>query len=167
MGSCRFIIINRGTNSMNLLNRDTKTNSDPLESLEDMGNLGPKSNAINDSIEPEQNRGMATLLQERILKRVQACPRTISLTGDCQPVNYQNNIVKNTKYNLLTFLPLVLYNQFKFFFNLFFLITALTQLIEVLRVGLFITFIGPLIMVLSLTVGKEAYDDYRTYQRDI
>jgi len=49
----------------------------------------------------------------------------------------------------------------------FFLVTALTQLVEILRVGLFITFIGPLIMVLGLTMAKEAYDDYRTYLRDI
>lgn len=45
--------------------------------------------------------------------------------------------------------------------------TALTQLVEILRVGLFITFIGPLIMVLSLTMAKEAYDDFNTYKRDI
>lgn len=75
--------------------------------------------------------------------------------------------MKNTKYNLFTFIPKVLYNQFKFFFNLFFLVTALSQLIEVFRVGLFVTFIGPLVLVLSLTMGKEAYDDYRTYLRDI
>jgi phospholipid-translocating ATPase len=54
----------------------------------------------------------------------------------------------------LTFVPKVLYNQFKFFFNMFFLITALSQLIEVFRVGLFVTFIGPLVLVLSLTMGK-------------
>ena len=64
-------------------------------------------------------------------------------------------------------MPKVLYNQFKFFFNLFFLVTALTQLIEVLRVGLFITFIGPLALVLALTMAKEAYDDFKTYKRDI
>jgi hypothetical protein len=39
--------------------------------------------------------------------------------------------------------------------------------VEILRVGLFITFIGPLIMVLSLTMAKEAYDDFNTYKRDI
>ena len=50
---------------------------------------------------------------------------------------------------------------------MFFLINALTQLVEVLRVGLFITYIGPLIMVLSLTMAKEAYDDWNTYKRDI
>ena len=55
--------------------------------------------------------------------------RTIDLSGEVYPSNYQNNIVKNTKYNVFTFIPLVLYNQFKFFFNMFFLINALTQLI--------------------------------------
>ncbi len=64
-------------------------------------------------------------------------------------------------------MPKVLFNQFKYFFNIFFLVTALTQLFEPLRVGLFITFIGPLMLVLGLTMGKEAYDDYRTYLRDI
>ncbi len=64
-------------------------------------------------------------------------------------------------------MPKVLYNQFKFFFNMFFLLTALSQLIEILRVGLFITYIGPLLLVLSLTMAKEAYDDWNTYKRDI
>ena len=91
----------------------------------------------------------------------------MTLDGVITPQNYQNNIVKNTKYNILTFIPKVLYNQFKFFFNLFFLINALTQLFEILRVGLFITYIGPLAMVLSLTMAKEAYDDFNTYKRDI
>lgn len=75
--------------------------------------------------------------------------------------------MKNTKYNVFNFIPKVLYNQFKFFYNMFFLINALTQLVEILRVGLFITYIGPLIMVLTLTMCKEGYDDFNTYKRDI
>lgn len=98
---------------------------------------------------------------------MQTCKRNIKLDGVINPINNQNNLVKNTKYNIFTFIPKVLYNQFKFFFNMFFLVTALTQLIEILRVGLFITYIGPLIMVLTLTMGKEAYDDFNTYKRDI
>lgn len=98
---------------------------------------------------------------------MQLVQRRVGLDGSVEPINYQNNLVKNTKYNLFTFVPKVLYHQFKFFFNLFFLITALTQLIEQLRVGLFITYIGPLALVLSLTMAKEAYDDYKTYKRDI
>jgi phospholipid-translocating ATPase len=50
---------------------------------------------------------------------------------------------------------------------MFFLLTALSQLIEILRVGLFVTYIGPLLLVISLTMAKEAYDDWNTYKRDI
>jgi phospholipid-translocating ATPase len=78
----------------------------------------------------------------------------INFTGNVTPRNYQKNIVKNTKYNIITFVPLVLYDQFKFFINMFFLVTALTQLIPALQVGLIITYLGPLILVLTLTMAK-------------
>ena len=32
--------------------------------------------------------------------------------------------------------------------------------------GYFITYIGPLILVLVLTMAKEAYDDFERYKRD-
>jgi phospholipid-translocating ATPase len=68
-------------------------------------------------------------IRKKLFNDIQTVPRTIYLTSECEPENNQTNIVKNTKYNLFTFVPKVLFNQFKFFFNLFFLITALTQLI--------------------------------------
>lgn len=45
------------------------------------------------------------------------------------------NIVRNQKYNFATFVPLVLYEQFKFFFNLYFLLVALSQFIPALKIG--------------------------------
>jgi len=45
------------------------------------------------------------------------------------------NVIRNQKYSLLTFLPVVLYEQFKYFFNLYFLIVALSQFVPVLQVG--------------------------------
>jgi phospholipid-translocating ATPase len=48
---------------------------------------------------------------------------------------FPRNEIRNTKYNVFTFLPLVLYNQFRFFFNLFFLLVALSQFVPVLKVG--------------------------------
>ena len=45
------------------------------------------------------------------------------------------NIVKNQKYNVFTFVPIVIFNQFKFFFNLFYLLIALSQFIPALKVG--------------------------------
>ncbi|EJD04848.1 phospholipid-translocating P-type ATPase [Fomitiporia mediterranea MF3/22] len=76
------------------------------------------------------------------------------------------NIVRNQKYNVFTFLPIVLYEQFKFFFNLYFLLVALSQFVPQLRIGLLVTYIAPLAFVLTVTMGKEAYDDYKRHLRD-
>ncbi|GAA6008383.1 hypothetical protein JCM11491_004456 [Sporobolomyces phaffii] len=76
------------------------------------------------------------------------------------------NIVKNQKYNIVTFLPLVLYEQFKFFYNLYFLLVALSQFIPALRIGFLATYVVPLAFVLAVTIGKEAFDDYKRYLRD-
>ena len=57
------------------------------------------------------------------------------MDGETVPRKFRSNKISNTKYNIITFIPLVLLNQFKFFFNLFFLIIALTQFIPPLRVG--------------------------------
>jgi len=62
--------------------------------------------------------------------------------------------------------PVVLFNQFKYFFNLFFLVVSISQCFEVLRVGFLFTFLAPLVFVLCLTMAKEAYDDLLRYQRD-
>ncbi len=60
----------------------------------------------------------------------------------------------------------VLYNQFKFFLNLFFLVMALSQFIPQLRIGYLYTYWGPLCFVLSVTMVREATDDFRRFQRD-
>jgi phospholipid-translocating ATPase len=57
-------------------------------------------------------------------------------------------------------LPKLLYNEFKYFFNMFFLLTALSQFVPSLKVGLLITYVAPLIFVLAVTMLKEAYDDF-------
>ncbi|KIL64320.1 hypothetical protein M378DRAFT_192664 [Amanita muscaria Koide BX008] len=76
------------------------------------------------------------------------------------------NIVRNQKYNSFTFLPIVFYEQFKFFFNLYFLLVALSQFIPALKIGYIVTYIAPLAFVLTVTMGKEAYDDYKRNLRD-
>lgn len=76
------------------------------------------------------------------------------------------NVIRNQKYNAFTFLPVVLYEQFKFFFNLYFLLVALSQFIPALKIGYLFTYISPLAFVLSVTIAKEAYDDYKRYKRD-
>ncbi|KAF9559015.1 aminophospholipid-transporting P-type ATPase [Agrocybe pediades] len=79
---------------------------------------------------------------------------------------YPPNIVRNQKYNAFTFLPIVFYEQFKYFYNLYFLLVALSQFIPALKIGFIVTYIAPLAFVLCVTMGKEAYDDYKRHLRD-
>ena len=94
--------------------------------------------------------------------------RTIRL-GDSDRVRskYPANVVRNQKYNIVTFLPKVLYEQFKFFFNLYFLLVALSQFIPALKIGFIATYVAPLAFVLCITIGKEAIDDWARYKRDV
>jgi phospholipid-translocating ATPase len=67
---------------------------------------------------------------------------------------------------MISIIPVVLFNQFKFFSNLFFLIIALSQFFPPLKVGFMFTYIAPLAVVLTITIIKEAVDDFKRYQRD-
>jgi phospholipid-translocating ATPase len=79
---------------------------------------------------------------------------------------FSPNVVKNTKYTIFSFLPVFFYNEFRFFFNLYFLIVALTQFIPALQVGFLFTYVSPLCMVLGVSMCKELYDDLKRYRRD-
>ncbi|XP_071038422.1 probable phospholipid-transporting ATPase IIA isoform X3 [Parasteatoda tepidariorum] len=92
-------------------------------------------------------------------------PRTVFI-GRSNHDGFPPNIIKNQKYNIITFIPLVLFHQFKFFLNLYFLIMALSQFIPEVRIGYLYTYWGPLGFVLSVTLIREAIDDFRRYCRD-
>lgn len=79
---------------------------------------------------------------------------------------YAANAVSNAKYNPVTFIPVILYEQFKFFFNLYFLLVALSQAIPALRIGYLSSYIVPLAFVLIVTMSKEALDDIQRRRRD-
>ncbi|KAG6007211.1 hypothetical protein E4U21_006230 [Claviceps maximensis] len=86
--------------------------------------------------------------------------------GSTQASRFPANIVSNAKYTALTFLPVTLYNEFSFFFNMYFLLVALSQAIPALRIGYISTYVVPLAFVLVITMGKEAYDDIERRRRD-
>lgn len=60
----------------------------------------------------------------------------------------------------------MLFNQFKFFYNFFFLAISLSQFVPPLKVGLIFTYVAPLIFVLAITIFKEAFDDYQRKRKD-
>lgn len=79
---------------------------------------------------------------------------------------YPSNEVSNAKYNAVTFVPTLLYEQFKFFYNLYFLVVALSQAVPALRIGYLSSYIVPLAFVLTVTMLKEAMDDIQRRRRD-
>ena len=86
--------------------------------------------------------------------------RFISFDGKCEPQIYCPNIIRNQKYSAIFLIPIVLFHQFMFFSNLFFLTISLSQFIPELKVGFMFTYIAPLVVVLGITIIKEAFDDY-------
>jgi phospholipid-translocating ATPase len=73
--------------------------------------------------------------------------RIIYMDGKVYPQNGVPNYIKNQKYSLLSFVPSVLFEQFRYFFNLFFLIVTLSQFIPILKVGFLFTYVAPLLFV--------------------
>ncbi|KAK4680047.1 putative aminophospholipid-translocase [Podospora pseudoanserina] len=86
--------------------------------------------------------------------------------GSRQVIRFPPNSISNAKYTAWSFLPVTLYNEFSFFFNMYFLLVALSQIIPALRIGYLSTYIAPLAFVLVITLGKEAYDDLERRRRD-
>ena len=91
--------------------------------------------------------------------------RNISI-GQYPPPRFPPNAVSNAKYTPWSFLPRTLYNEFSFFFNMYFLLVALSQVIPPLRIGYLSTYVAPLAFVLTITLGKEALDDIARRRRD-
>ncbi|KAL9608183.1 MAG: hypothetical protein Q9167_006973 [Letrouitia subvulpina] len=94
-----------------------------------------------------------------------ASSRNISI-GQYPPPRFPLNAISNAKYTAWSFLPRTLYNEFSFFFNMYFLLVALSQLIPPLRIGYVSTYVVPLVFVLAVTLGKEAVDDLARRRRD-
>uniref|UniRef100_A0A8D3CFI9 Phospholipid-transporting ATPase n=1 Tax=Scophthalmus maximus TaxID=52904 RepID=A0A8D3CFI9_SCOMX len=72
---------------------------------------------------------------------------------------YANNAIKTSKYNLLTFLPLNLFEQFRRLANAYFLFLLFLQLIPQVSSLSWFTTAVPLLLVLSISAVKDASDD--------
>ena len=95
-------------------------------------------------------------------------PRVIHLNNP--PANAQNryldNHVSTAKYNIATFLPKFLFEQFSKYANLFFLFTAALQQIPNISPTNRYTTIVPLIIVLLVSAGKELIEDFKRKNSD-
>ncbi|XP_048639377.1 phospholipid-transporting ATPase FetA-like [Marmota marmota marmota] len=72
---------------------------------------------------------------------------------------YPNNAIKTSKYTILNFLPLNLFEQFQRLANAYFLVLLILQLIPQISSLAWYTTVVPLVVVLSITGVKDAIDD--------
>uniref|UniRef100_A0A673I884 Phospholipid-transporting ATPase n=1 Tax=Sinocyclocheilus rhinocerous TaxID=307959 RepID=A0A673I884_9TELE len=75
-------------------------------------------------------------------------------------ISPQDNRIKTAKYNVFTFLPINLFEQFQRFANAYFLVLLILQLIPEISSLSWFTTIVPLVLVLAITAVKDATDDY-------
>ena len=79
---------------------------------------------------------------------------------------FPNNGITTSKYNILTFLPLNLFEQFRRLSNVYFLIIMIVSLIPAASPITPIAAVMPLILVLTVGAGKDGYEDYRRHVED-
>ena len=77
-----------------------------------------------------------------------------------------DNSIKTSQYNLYTFLPLAIINQYKTPFNWFFLIQAIIDCIPSISSVDPVTTIMPVVIVLIISLIREGVEDYRKYTND-
>ncbi|KAF2302852.1 hypothetical protein GH714_009298 [Hevea brasiliensis] len=82
-----------------------------------------------------------------------------------KPYKYANNSISTTKYNVATFLPKALFEQFRRVANLYFLLAALLSFTSspVKRE----TLIVPLVIVVGISMIKEAVEDWYRLLQDM
>ncbi|CAL9202433.1 unnamed protein product [Musa hybrid cultivar] len=83
-----------------------------------------------------------------------------------KPLNYCTNHISTTKYNIITFLPKAIFEQFRRVANLYFLLTASLSLTPVTPFSA-VSMIAPLAFVVGLSMAKEAMEDWNRFMQDM
>ena len=80
--------------------------------------------------------------------------------------HYPNNTITTSKYTWYNFLPLTLILQFKRYANVYFLVTMIIQCIPIISPLNPITAVLPFIIVLAVSIFREALEDCRRHSED-
>ncbi|XP_032426049.1 phospholipid-transporting ATPase ID-like [Xiphophorus hellerii] len=99
--------------------------------------------------------------QKEVERRLRANDRAFNQTWQ-----YAKNAIKTSKYNLFSFLPLNLFEQFSRLANAYFLFLLILQLIPQISAVPWFTTAVPLIVVLSVSGVKDANDDINRHKQD-
>ena len=92
--------------------------------------------------------------------------RIISTNDFAHNKNLPNNKVVNSKYTILTFLPLILWAHLKRFMNLYFIIIGTLQLWDAVTPVNPLTTWLPIVIIYAIAFVREGIDDFRQHQQD-
>lgn len=118
--------------------------------------------------QPKAQRTLKSFFTKAEVDPASLGPRVIHLNNP--PANalnkYVDNHISTAKYNLATFLPKFLYEQFSKYANLFFLGTSAIQQVPNVSPTNRWTTIGPLAVVLVVSAIRELVEDLKRHQQD-
>ncbi|KAD6118633.1 hypothetical protein E3N88_09904 [Mikania micrantha] len=83
-----------------------------------------------------------------------------------KPHKYCKNYISTTKYNVITFLPKALFEQFRRVANVYFLFAAFLSLTPVSPFSAY-SMIAPLAFVIGLSMAKEAVENWHRFMQDM
>ncbi|KAM0683706.1 phospholipid transporting ATPase [Mitosporidium daphniae] len=110
--------------------------------------------------EPDQS-SLNSVEQEIADRRCIDC-----IGGNSSDSKFCSNEVHSTKYNLFTFIPKNLYEQFHRLANVYFLLLVVLQFIPAISSYNPLLSAGPLLFILMATGIKDAVEDYRRHKAD-
>lgn len=82
-------------------------------------------------------------------------------------VRYVSNEIHTTKYNIFTFIPKNLFEQFRRLANFYFLALVILQSISIFEVGSPLYAAAPITFIVFVTAVKDGFEDYRRHLSDI
>jgi phospholipid-translocating ATPase len=80
--------------------------------------------------------------------------------------SFADNLIKTTKYSILTFLPKNLFEQFHRAANIYFVLIVILNWVPEISAFAREVAMLPVIFVLAVTAIKDAFEDYRRYCSD-
>ncbi|KAD3641546.1 hypothetical protein R6Q59_004164 [Mikania micrantha] len=89
-----------------------------------------------------------------------------SMKHRTKPYKYSGNGVTTTKYNLITFLPKSLFEQFRRVANLYFLLVAVLSVTSLAPFSP-LSLIAPLVFVVGISMLKEGVEDWHRFLQDL
>ncbi|KAI8541142.1 hypothetical protein RHMOL_Rhmol08G0039400 [Rhododendron molle] len=83
-----------------------------------------------------------------------------------KPLKYCSNYISTTMFNVITFLPKAIFEQFRRIANLYFLLAACLSFTKVAPFSI-VSMVAPLAFVVGLSMAKEAMEDWRRFIQDM